>query len=87
MEAICSSETSVDTQRTTRHYIPDDGTLYFLVLLWLLLILQELQKITNCVCLCNRLLFTAITYYTNSSQFCTNGHLIVNIIIIIIITI
>jgi hypothetical protein len=27
MEAICSSETSVDTQRTTRLYIPEDGTL------------------------------------------------------------
>jgi hypothetical protein len=24
MEVICSSETSVDTQRTTRHYIPED---------------------------------------------------------------
>jgi hypothetical protein len=27
MEAKCSSETSVDTQRTTRRYIPEDGTL------------------------------------------------------------
>jgi hypothetical protein len=27
METICSSETSVDTQRTTRRYIPEDGTL------------------------------------------------------------
>jgi hypothetical protein len=27
MEAILSSETSVDTQRTTRRYIPEDGTL------------------------------------------------------------
>jgi hypothetical protein len=27
MEAICSSETSVDTHRTTRRYIPEDGTL------------------------------------------------------------
>jgi hypothetical protein len=27
MEAICSSETSVDTQRTTQRYIPEDGTL------------------------------------------------------------
>jgi hypothetical protein len=27
MEAIYSSETSVDTQRTTRRYIPEDGTL------------------------------------------------------------
>jgi hypothetical protein len=27
MEAICSSETSVDTQRTTLRYIPEDGTL------------------------------------------------------------
>jgi hypothetical protein len=28
MEAICSSEMSVDTQRTTRRYIPEDGTLH-----------------------------------------------------------
>jgi hypothetical protein len=28
MEAICSSETSVDTQLTTRRYIPEDGTLH-----------------------------------------------------------
>jgi hypothetical protein len=28
MEAICSSETSVETQRTTRRYIPEDGTLH-----------------------------------------------------------
>jgi hypothetical protein len=27
MEAICSSETSVDSQRTTRRYIAEDGTL------------------------------------------------------------
>jgi hypothetical protein len=28
MEAICSSEMSVDIQRTTRRYIPEDGTLH-----------------------------------------------------------
>jgi hypothetical protein len=28
MEAICSSETSVDIQRTTRRYIPEDGNLH-----------------------------------------------------------
>jgi hypothetical protein len=28
MNAICSSETSVDTQRTTRRYIPEDSTLH-----------------------------------------------------------
>jgi hypothetical protein len=27
MKGICSSETSVDFQRTTRRYIPEDGTL------------------------------------------------------------
>jgi hypothetical protein len=27
MEVICSSETSVDFQRITQHYIPEDGTL------------------------------------------------------------
>jgi hypothetical protein len=29
MEAICSSETSVDVQRTTRCYIREDNNLYF----------------------------------------------------------
>jgi hypothetical protein len=33
MEAICSSETSVYTQRTTRRYIPEDGTLHNLFML------------------------------------------------------
>jgi hypothetical protein len=28
MEAMCSSETSVDFQRTTRRYIPEDSTLH-----------------------------------------------------------
>jgi hypothetical protein len=28
MEAIFSSETSVDPQQTTRRYIPEDGTLH-----------------------------------------------------------
>jgi hypothetical protein len=28
MDAICSSETSVDPQRTARSYIPEDGTLH-----------------------------------------------------------
>jgi hypothetical protein len=28
IEAICSSETSVDTQRITRRYIPRDDTLH-----------------------------------------------------------
>jgi hypothetical protein len=28
METICSSETSVDFERTTRRYIPDDSTLH-----------------------------------------------------------
>jgi hypothetical protein len=28
MEAICSSDTSVGTQRTTRRYIPEDSTLH-----------------------------------------------------------
>jgi hypothetical protein len=28
MQAICSFQTSVDTQRTTRPYIPEDGTLH-----------------------------------------------------------
>jgi hypothetical protein len=28
MEAICSSETSVDFQRTTLRYVPEDSTLH-----------------------------------------------------------
>jgi hypothetical protein len=28
MEAICSSETSIETQRTTRHHIPEYDTLH-----------------------------------------------------------
>jgi hypothetical protein len=38
MEAICSSETSVDTQRTARHCIPEECTLqtvkYFIARIW-----------------------------------------------------
>jgi hypothetical protein len=33
MKAICSSETSVDMQRTTRRYIPEESTLVLIVLL------------------------------------------------------
>jgi hypothetical protein len=29
MEALCSSETSVATQRTTRRHIPEDDTLHY----------------------------------------------------------
>jgi hypothetical protein len=32
MEAICSSETSVDSQQTTRRYIPEDGTLHNIIM-------------------------------------------------------
>jgi hypothetical protein len=28
MEAVCSSETSVETQRTTRRHIPEDDTFH-----------------------------------------------------------
>jgi hypothetical protein len=35
MEAICSSETSVDFQRTTWRYIPEDRTLHMYNLFWL----------------------------------------------------
>jgi hypothetical protein len=31
MEAICSSETSVETRRTTRRHIPEDDTLRYIV--------------------------------------------------------
>jgi hypothetical protein len=29
-QAICSSETLVETQQTTRRHIPEDDTLYFI---------------------------------------------------------
>jgi hypothetical protein len=32
MEATCSSETSVDFQRTTRRYVPEDRTLQYFTL-------------------------------------------------------
>jgi hypothetical protein len=35
MEVICSYETSVDFQRTTRRYVPEDGTLHGLMYLHL----------------------------------------------------
>jgi hypothetical protein len=37
MEAISSSETSVETQRTTRRHVPEDDTLHIFVLLTILL--------------------------------------------------
>jgi hypothetical protein len=48
MEAICSSETSVDTQRATRRYIPEDGSLQVYVrsymlrvsILWLISVIS-----------------------------------------------
>jgi hypothetical protein len=33
MKAICSSQTSVDSQRTKRLFVPEDGTLHWYVLL------------------------------------------------------
>jgi hypothetical protein len=33
MEAICSSETSVDCQWTAWHYIPENSTLHTIILL------------------------------------------------------
>jgi hypothetical protein len=45
MEAICSSETSVDTQWATRRYIPEADTLQMLIiliLLWFLLLFRHM---------------------------------------------
>jgi hypothetical protein len=46
MEAVISSETSVDTQRTTRRYIPEDGTLQYNISLrsdiWVLSLCEDL---------------------------------------------
>jgi hypothetical protein len=44
MEAICSSETSVETQRTIRRHIPEDDTLH---LFFCLLYFQELVTICS----------------------------------------
>jgi hypothetical protein len=38
MEAICSSEKSVDFQRTTRHYIPGDRTPSVLICTYLAIV-------------------------------------------------
>jgi hypothetical protein len=44
MEAICSSETSIETQRTTRRHIPEDDTL-----LWSWFIKQHFQCISESI--------------------------------------
>jgi hypothetical protein len=44
MEAICSSETSVDFQRTTRRYIPEDSTLQIFYCLYKNIPLHLLNK-------------------------------------------
>jgi hypothetical protein len=38
MEVICFSETLVETQRTTRRYIPENGTLHESIIAFLLVI-------------------------------------------------
>jgi hypothetical protein len=38
IEAICSSETLVDTQRTTRRYIPEDSTLQYLIYFYVVVV-------------------------------------------------
>jgi hypothetical protein len=48
MEVICSSETSVDFQRTTRHYIPEDRSLQlFNIDLSVVLRIQQLKVETR----------------------------------------
>jgi hypothetical protein len=43
MEAIYSSETSVDTQRITRRYIPDGGTLHSIFMSFV----QSVRQVSN----------------------------------------
>jgi hypothetical protein len=45
MEAICSSETSIDTQWTTRRYIPEDGTLQNVIKLERIYLKVKITKI------------------------------------------
>jgi hypothetical protein len=47
MEAICSSETSVATQQTTRRHIPEDDTLNFLRGLWFSVIPKMRTSLVN----------------------------------------
>jgi hypothetical protein len=51
MEAICSSETSIATQRTTRHHIPEDDTLHHTTYLIVIHILVFCE-IWNCRFFC-----------------------------------
>jgi hypothetical protein len=44
MEVISSSETSVETQRTTRHHIPEDGTPH----MKLFIVYTEFMKVLQC---------------------------------------
>jgi hypothetical protein len=47
VEAKCSSEMSVDFQRTTQHYIPEDRTLKYTVCMQA----QVTPKLTSVLCL------------------------------------
>jgi hypothetical protein len=49
MEAICSSETSVDFQRTARRYISKDRTLYFRDV-WSVQIKTKCNNVTRAIC-------------------------------------
>jgi hypothetical protein len=51
METIWTSETSVDTQRTTRRYIPDDGTLLVTTVIHNIvnIFVNAVQKSSDCV--------------------------------------
>jgi hypothetical protein len=48
MEAICSSETSIETQRTTRRHIPEDDTLQISYLLYYITVAYFRSRFSSC---------------------------------------
>jgi hypothetical protein len=69
IEAKCSSETSVETQRTTRRHIPEDDTLHSLILLDHLEIRKTCEKsVFGINCACSMFPFTAFTPNVFSSE-------------------
>jgi hypothetical protein len=47
MEAIYSPETSVETQRTTRRYIPEDSTPYIYDIILLAMKIEKVRKVID----------------------------------------
>jgi hypothetical protein len=66
VEAIWSSETSVDFQRTTRRYIPEDITLHFNTVLWTS---QVTQFSDVCTFLARKVLFAGFQRFVSPDEW------------------